>query len=129
MCNGKTQNLKGVELRGQVASLNSPTWFAAMAGEFYIPSMQYIVMSIKDLKSIYMTSDEHYHATWPNWWKNLDSWLEFKIWAQKQADVSKCSGKEDKSGDQSQDHDIDSEEDESEEDQGSEEGEGKHRSR
>ncbi|KAG9084380.1 hypothetical protein FRC06_004102 [Ceratobasidium sp. 370] len=176
MRKSKTRNLKGVELRGQVASLNGPTRFAAMAGEFYIPSMQYVVARIKDLESIYVTSEERYrdkstyvfavettgymyfliqpeefydkryerwcedytlaveftevfwNAARPNWWKHLDSWLEFKTWARKQTDVSKCSGKEDKSGDQPRDDDTDGEEDESDDDQGTEESEGEHKS-
>ncbi|KAG9086083.1 hypothetical protein FRC06_003283, partial [Ceratobasidium sp. 370] len=142
----RTRLKEKIELRGQVASLNGPLQYAAMAGEFYIPSFEYANIRIMGIEDIYVSEDNYYRdgeprfcvetehfcyvliqpdfcyernyakmcadypeyelefqdvdwkAARPSWWKDLESWLEFKSWARKEGAHSDRR-REDKSGD------------------------------
>jgi hypothetical protein len=54
--------LKGLQLRGQVASLSGRYRYAIMAGEIYLPEVEYKLASISNIESIVSYCGRHYRA-------------------------------------------------------------------
>ncbi|KAF8593271.1 hypothetical protein BDV93DRAFT_612297 [Ceratobasidium sp. AG-I] len=60
---GTTQaELANVEIHGQVASLYGPTRFAVMAGEIYIPAVQFENAKIKGIRSVSVHRGQYYRG-------------------------------------------------------------------
>ncbi|KAG9128202.1 hypothetical protein FRC07_003133 [Ceratobasidium sp. 392] len=54
------QDFTRVELRGQVASLNGPSRYPVMAGEYLVDGVEWVYGNITGIKSIFISKDQHF---------------------------------------------------------------------